>query len=493
MKPTLLLLVGLFSAPWASAQPIPDAQLTGPDRTIHDADYGLAFVCPPGWTLGQGVHWGDRQGTIFLQASTAPKVVLSVTYSVFTEPLEPKDGFEAWLRGEAATKAKLQARGDGLADYANRADSFVVRTIGGCTALSWVADYTKGGRKWCELLTQVVAATGQALFSMKVPADQVGDLLAGYDALVTSTRLTTGTALQTMDPRVVEGRKLYRAKEYPKALEAFKAAFQTEPIAATDLVVGAGAAARAGDKELALRWLRLAVTKGFTDTPRVMFSGEFDSLRETEGWKQLVAALPALPVGSDTATDKPLQATLLVILDNDQKYRLQLTDTEKKFGRDSKELKALWDAAKEADAANLAKVTEILDHRGWVGPEAVGPKANSALFLVIQHADHVTQLKYLPMMREAVKNKQALGSQLALLEDRVALGEGRKQIYGSQVGRDNATGKYFVSPLEDPDHVDERRASVGLPPLAQYVNRWDIIWDVEAFKQQQAQHDIQRD
>lgn len=87
-------------------------------------------------------------------------------------------------------------------------------------------------------------------------------------------------------------------------------------------------------------------------------------------------------------------------------------------------------------------------------------------------------------MREAVKNKKASGSSLALLEDRVALGEGKRQIFGSQIGRDTETGKYFVLPLEDPDNVDKKRAEVGLGLLADYVKRWQIEWNVEEYKRQ---------
>jgi len=85
-------------------------------------------------------------------------------------------------------------------------------------------------------------------------------------------------------------------------------------------------------------------------------------------------------------------------------------------------------------------------------------------------------------MREAVKNGKAQGSSLALLEDRVALGQGKRQIYGSQIGRDPETQIYFISPLEDPDNVDKRRAEVGLQSLADYASRWQITWDVEQYK-----------
>lgn len=73
-------------------------------------------------------------------------------------------------------------------------------------------------------------------------------------------------------------------------------------------------------------------------------------------------------------------------------------------------------------------------------------------------------------MRQAVK---AQPSVLSLLEDRVALGEKRRQTYGSQIGEDSA-GTSYVLPLADPDNVDARRASAGLGPLADCVKRWGI-------------------
>ncbi|HEX2861413.1 MAG TPA: DUF6624 domain-containing protein, partial [Lacunisphaera sp.] len=120
---------------------------------------------------------------------------------------------------------------------------------------------------------------------------------------------------------------------------------------------------------------------------------------------------------------------------------------------------------------------------GWLGPAEIGKEASSALFLVIQHSDPATQKKYLPLMREAVKAGKARGASLALLEDRIALGEGRPQTYGSQLLREG-DGPLFVQAMEDPDHVDERRASVGLPPMAEYVKNWNLTWDLETYKKE---------
>jgi hypothetical protein len=119
-----------------------------------------------------------------------------------------------------------------------------------------------------------------------------------------------------------------------------------------------------------------------------------------------------------------------------------------------------------------------------VGKDVVGAQANQTLFLVIQHSDLKYQQKYLPMMREAVKKGNAKASSLALLEDRVALREGRKQIYGSQTSMNTTTRKINISPMIDPDNVDKRRAEAGLGTMAEYAAKLGIVWDLETYKKE---------
>ena len=150
---------------------------------------------------------------------------------------------------------------------------------------------------------------------------------------------------------------------------------------------------------------------------------------------------------------------------------------EKEHGRESEEMTALWKTINEKDSINLIAVKKILDERGWLGPEVVGGRGNTTLFLVIQHADLETQEHYLPMMREAVKNGKARGSSLALLEDRVAMRNGKEQIYGSQIHR-KEDGSFYVNDLQEPEYVNQRRAEVGLGPIEEYVKHWGMEWTV---------------
>lgn len=490
MKRISWLLVTLWAGLAAWAQPIPVAQLAGPDGLVRDAHYGVEFTPPPGWAVKDGRRWGDLEATLFLEVTAVSDVNAAVYYHAYYEPFAPAGGFAAWLKSEAVRKAELRGRDNGYPDYANRDDSYASRTVGGHEALSWCAGFTQQGRAYVELLTHVVAPTGHALFFLKVPEEKLPDVRAGWEALVATARLTSPGVIETLPRGIRDGRRLHATKDYAKAVVAFAEGLKVEPVRTADLVAGAAAAARAGESDLALRWLQQAVAKDWTMASRLKHNADFDGLHESDGWKKLIAGFEARMRGmADTITDKPLAAKLQAIYEEDQKYRRQLGEVEKAFGRDSPEVRALWQTINEKDAENLAQVKGLLDERGWVGPETIGRQANSALFLVIQHADHATQVKYLPMMREAVKDGKALGSQLALLEDRVALAQGKRQIYGSQIGRDQASGKYYVQPLDEPEGVDERRASVGLQPIAEYVKHWEISWDAAAFKAEQEQRE----
>lgn len=283
---------------------------------------------------------------------------------------------------------------------------------------------------------------------------------------------------------VSEADAFYKNKEYKKSVEKYTAAFFVEQKSPEDLYNAACSAALLGNNKVAFQWLQLALNKGWSNVNHLTTDSDLKSLHNDKKWPQLVSDMQKVVDAREAKYDKPLQAKLLALFEEDQTIRRDYIKAQKDYGNQSKIVDSLGKVMMHKDSINLGKVTEILDKYGWVGVDKVGGQANQTLFLVIQHSDLKTQQKYLPMMREAVKNNNASSSALALLEDRVALGEGKKQIYGSQIGYDNNTNTEYVLPLEDPDNVDKRRATVGLGPLADYVKRWNIIWNVEEYKKQ---------
>lgn len=139
----------------------------------------------------------------------------------------------------------------------------------------------------------------------------------------------------------------------------------------------------------------------------------------------------------------------------------------------SKEYKDLWAMQHILDSVNVVIVLSIIDKYGWLGQETVGALGNSALFFVIQHSDVSIQEKYLPIMKQAVKDNKADASELAMLEDRILIRNNKKQMYGSQLIR-NEKGEFVLLPIEDEKNVDKRRIEVGLPPLFQYLQHYGI-------------------
>ncbi len=186
----------------------------------------------------------------------------------------------------------------------------------------------------------------------------------------------------------------------------------------------------------------------------------------------------------DSNLNKSLQKELEAIFEEDQGIRQKFIAKAEKAGFEHPSVDSLIKIMRFNDSLNLRKITKLLNEHGWLGIDKVGFTANQTLFLVIQHADLKTQEKYLPVMESAVKKGNASAGDLVKLEDRVRLGQGKRQIYGSQIGRYPHGNQYYVLPLDDPEKVDERRAKIGLEPMADYVKSWGISWNVEEYKRE---------
>jgi hypothetical protein len=85
--------------------------------------------------------------------------------------------------------------------------------------------------------------------------------------------------------------------------------------------------------------------------------------------------------------------------------------------------------------------------------------------------------KYFPMAKQAAERGDLSKSGFALLQDRMLMWQGKPQIYGSQLKGDG-NGKMLFHEIEDEAHVDERRAAIGMEPLASYAKRFGLEYKV---------------
>jgi len=277
---------------------------------------------------------------------------------------------------------------------------------------------------------------------------------------------------------------LYKKKAYAKAAMAFSKAFAAfgNKGSADDRFKAACAWAMTDKPDSSFYQLsKLADSGLFYDYERLVGEERLESLHDDLRWNSIVQKIHENR-DNKPELNKSIAKELAQIAKKDSDMRNKVIKLEKKQGSESESVRNLWNEISRQDSIHLIRVKQIISEFGWLGPLEVGREGNAALFLVIQHSDTATQRKYLPILRQAVENHKAYASDLALLEDRVLIGFGKKQIYGSQLETDPATGELFVSPLQDPDGVDERRAKIGLMPMSEYLTFWNLDWDLEAYK-----------
>lgn len=130
------------------------------------------------------------------------------------------------------------------------------------------------------------------------------------------------------------------------------------------------------------------------------------------------------------------------------------------------------------DSTNLNLVESIIAKYGWPGKSFVGQTGNTAVFLVIQHAEIEAQEKYFNLLKQSAEAGESRMSHLALLQDRILMRRGKKQIYGSQVVPDNKTGGWKIYDIDDEKNVNQRRALVGLEPIEEYAKHFGIDYKV---------------
>ena len=95
-----------------------------------------------------------------------------------------------------------------------------------------------------------------------------------------------------------------------------------------------------------------------------------------------------------TLRNDPLVLELEEIRRLDQWYRVKRDSIISVYGANSAGYEKFYRAWIRQDSLNCARITQILDQRGWLGPDEVGADASKAFYLVIQHAPLPVQEQY---------------------------------------------------------------------------------------------------
>ncbi len=169
-----------------------------------------------------------------------------------------------------------------------------------------------------------------------------------------------------------------------------------------------------------------------------------------------------------TITQPALHDELLRMADEDQKTR----DAMIAAGMRDKTANL---AVGAADARHLQRLRQIVAAQGFPTATRVGTDGVHAAWLLVQHAD--SDPAFQARMLAAVEPQVGHGvraQDFALLTDRVLTAQGKSQRYGTQFAMHD--GVLQADPIDDAAHVDQRRAGVGLMPLADYACMLQVVY-----------------
>jgi hypothetical protein len=158
-----------------------------------------------------------------------------------------------------------------------------------------------------------------------------------------------------------------------------------------------------------------------------------------------------------------LRRQLLIMRQRDQEARSAAMETMASAGTPALEqLSAI-------DAENQRQLKYIIIQNGFPVRSMVGNDGVEAAWLLTQHSDSDPdfQAAVLKTLTARVRQHEFPAKEYAMLVDRVLIHEGKPQRFGTQFGDDGSGLK--PGKMEDPEHVDQRRALVGLGPLADYA------------------------
>jgi len=195
-----------------------------------------------------------------------------------------------------------------------------------------------------------------------------------------------------------------------------------------------------------------------------------DSLTTTNSNK------PATTNGNDRITetsDNPITKAMLEMRQKEQNLQAKIDQASDQFG-DEQALFELDEQQQKMHLEHMNKLEDVISSTGWVSSEKYGKTASEQAISIIKNAPAERLGPHLDMLLKAAQTGDANPADIAYVHDKLLMHSGKKQLYGTQIAFNEKKGINDVYPIEDEANVDERRAKVGLGPLADALKKMGI-------------------
>src|ERR1044072_7604271 len=173
--------------------------------------------------------------------------------------------------------------------------------------------------------------------------------------------------------------------------------------------------------------------------------------------KQLLARVD---FSAPSTPDKKLREELLKMAGKQRELLQQVVAKDQTKQSERDKLHKLY----EEDTVRLC---QIIKTNGWPTTALVSNEGVFATFQILKNANFELQRDLLPVIIAAIKKDPFQKVEFAGLYDRLRVGAGMKQLFGTQAV--SMGGFLVLYPIEDQANLDARRKEFGLSPIDNYI------------------------
>lgn len=274
------------------------------------------------------------------------------------------------------------------------------------------------------------------------------------------------------------GDSLFQNKNFVGSARAFRGAMEANDGKATkqDNYITGLSYSMAEKRDSAFYYLEIALKMGYNEPYQFIDHPYLKAISGDRRWAGFAKRVKESYAKTLALRDPILAPKLKAIFDSHQEARKSERKTRTMKEATPAEIAAHKAKIRQTDSLNRQEIALVLDEKGWLAPQTIGDTGTLAIYTVLLNSPFEFQEKYLPMMREAVKNGFVKQADLAMLEDRFLTNQGKPQIYGTQVKRVTG-GKLVPLPIEDEKNVDKRRFEVGLGTMDSYMKGFHMTYE----------------
>ncbi|MFT5923674.1 MAG: hypothetical protein ACI9LE_000659 [Paraglaciecola sp.] len=163
-----------------------------------------------------------------------------------------------------------------------------------------------------------------------------------------------------------------------------------------------------------------------------------------------------------------------------QKQLLNMAQQSKQIqaAQKSDATEALNIIATDISQLHTQTLNEIVHVQGWPTKAQVTEQGVKAAFMLVSHSKNLSfQQDMLQLIIQSYIDKQGIGGEaVATFIDKVSIVQGKNQVFGTQT--DLIGGKVIFATIENKKSVDQLRAQMGMPSLAEYKKTLEALYDL---------------